>query len=29
MKDHIQQYVRYAEKKFPEVMEAPIVWGQA
>lgn len=29
MHEHIQQYVRYAEKKFPEVMEAPIVWGQA
>lgn len=29
MHEHIRQYVRYAEKKFPEVMEAPIVWGQA
>lgn len=27
MHDHIQQYVRYAEKKFPEVLDAPIVWG--
>lgn len=29
MHEHIQQYVRYAEKKFPEVLDAPIVWGQA
>ncbi len=29
MHEHIQQYVRYAEKKFPEVLNAPIVWGQA
>lgn len=28
MHEHIQQYVRYAEKKFPEVMDAPIMWGQ-
>jgi GntR family transcriptional repressor for pyruvate dehydrogenase complex len=27
MNDHIQQYVKYAEKKFPEVLDAPIVWG--
>lgn len=27
MHDHIEQYVRYAEKKFPEVLDAPIVWG--
>ena len=27
MTDHIQQYMRYAEKKFPEVLDAPIVWG--
>lgn len=27
MNDHIQQYVKYAEKKFPDVLEAPIVWG--
>jgi GntR family transcriptional repressor for pyruvate dehydrogenase complex len=27
MHDHIDQYVRYAEKKFPEVLDAPIVWG--
>jgi len=28
MRDHIQEYVRYAEKKFPEVLDAPIVWGR-
>jgi GntR family transcriptional repressor for pyruvate dehydrogenase complex len=27
MHEHIQEYVRYAEKKFPEVLNAPIVWG--
>lgn len=27
MTDHIAQYVKYAEKKFPEVLDAPIVWG--
>jgi DNA-binding FadR family transcriptional regulator len=27
MSDHIDQYVRYAEKKFPEVLAAPIVWN--
>jgi DNA-binding FadR family transcriptional regulator len=27
MHDHIEQYVRYAEKKFPEVLDGPIVWG--
>lgn len=26
MSEHIDQYVRYAEKKFPEVLRAPIVW---
>jgi GntR family transcriptional repressor for pyruvate dehydrogenase complex len=26
MQDHIREYVRYAERKFPEVLEAPIVW---
>jgi DNA-binding FadR family transcriptional regulator len=29
MHDHISQYLRYAEKKFPEVMDGPIVWGLA
>ena len=29
MHDHIDQYLRYAEKKFPEVLDGPIVWGQA
>jgi GntR family transcriptional repressor for pyruvate dehydrogenase complex len=28
MTDHIDQYVRYAEKKFPDVLAAPIVWTQ-
>ena len=28
MRDHIREYVRYAEKKFPEVLDAPIVWGR-
>ena len=27
MLDHIAQYVKYAEKKFPDVLDAPIVWG--
>lgn len=27
MHDHIDQYIRYAEKKFPEVLNRPIVWG--
>jgi DNA-binding FadR family transcriptional regulator len=27
MHDHIAQYVKYAERKFPEVLDAPIVWG--
>ncbi|MEV4999704.1 FadR/GntR family transcriptional regulator [Nocardioides sp. LML1-1-1.1] len=27
MQDHIQQYLKYAEKKFPDVLSAPIVWG--
>ena len=26
MAEHIDQYVRYAKKKFPEVLRAPIVW---
>ncbi|MCZ4500292.1 MAG: GntR family transcriptional regulator [Marmoricola sp.] len=29
MADHIDQYVRYAEKKFPEVLAAPIVWNHS
>ncbi|MFD0688623.1 alpha/beta hydrolase fold domain-containing protein [Actinomadura fibrosa] len=24
---HIDEYIRYAERKFPEVLAAPIVWG--
>jgi GntR family transcriptional repressor for pyruvate dehydrogenase complex len=27
MHDHIAQYLKYAEKKFPDVLNAPIVWG--
>ncbi|WP_408898217.1 FadR/GntR family transcriptional regulator [Nocardioides sp. R1-1] len=27
MADHVHQYLRYAEKKFPDVLAAPIVWG--
>lgn len=27
MHEHILEYVRYAEKKFPDVLNAPIVWG--
>ena len=27
MHDHVQEYVRYAEKKFPDVLNAPIVWS--
>ncbi len=27
MEDHIAQYLRYAEKKFPDVLAAPITWG--
>lgn len=27
MTDHIQQYLQYAEKKFPDVLAAPITWG--
>ena len=27
MGDHIEQYLKYAEKKFPDVMDAPITWG--
>lgn len=26
MAEHIDEYVRYAEKKFPDVLRAPIVW---
>lgn len=26
MADHIDQYLKYAEKKFPDVLAAPIVW---
>lgn len=29
MADHIDQYVRYAERKFPEVLAAPIVWNHS
>jgi len=28
MADHIGQYLTYAERKFPDVLDAPIVWGQ-
>ena len=28
MTDHISQYLTYAERKFPDVLSAPIVWGQ-
>jgi GntR family transcriptional repressor for pyruvate dehydrogenase complex len=27
MSDHIDQYLKYAEKKFPEVLAAPITWN--
>ncbi|WP_066375464.1 FadR/GntR family transcriptional regulator [Herbidospora mongoliensis] len=27
MATHIEEYVKYAERKFPEVLAAPIVWG--
>ena len=27
MSDHIAQYLKYAEKKFPDVLAAPIIWG--
>lgn len=27
MADHISQYLLYAEKKFPDVLAAPITWG--
>lgn len=27
MQTHIGEYVRYAERKFPEVLDAPIVWS--
>jgi len=27
MLDHIREYVRYAERKFPELLDAPIVWS--
>ncbi|WP_198020100.1 FadR/GntR family transcriptional regulator [Nocardioides sp. J54] len=26
MADHVQQYLKYAEKKFPDILAAPIVW---
>lgn len=26
MADHIEQYVNYAQHKFPEILDAPIVW---
>jgi GntR family transcriptional regulator, transcriptional repressor for pyruvate dehydrogenase complex len=29
MADHIDQYLKYAEKKFPDVLAAPIVWTDA
>ncbi|MFD4254434.1 FadR/GntR family transcriptional regulator [Amycolatopsis thermoflava] len=28
MRNHIKEYLRYAEKKFPEVLDDPIVWGR-
>jgi GntR family transcriptional regulator, transcriptional repressor for pyruvate dehydrogenase complex len=28
MSEHIDQYLKYAERKFPEVLAAPIVWGR-
>lgn len=27
MTDHIRQYLKYAERKFPDVLAAPISWG--
>jgi GntR family transcriptional repressor for pyruvate dehydrogenase complex len=27
MSDHISEYMKYAERKFPEVLAAPIVWN--
>lgn len=27
MTKHISEYVRYAERKFPEILDAPIVWS--
>jgi GntR family transcriptional repressor for pyruvate dehydrogenase complex len=27
MSDHIEQYLKYAEKKFPDVLAAPITWN--
>lgn len=27
MRDHIEQYLKYAERKFPDVLAAPIVWN--
>ncbi len=27
MTNHIQEYLKYAERKFPEVLDAPIVWN--
>jgi DNA-binding FadR family transcriptional regulator len=29
MQEHIAGYLLYAEKKFPEVLDAPITWGNA
>lgn len=29
MADHIDEYLKYAEKRFPEVLNAPIVWNDA
>lgn len=29
MEDHIAQYLKYAEKKFPDVLAAPITWGSS
>jgi DNA-binding FadR family transcriptional regulator len=28
MSDHIAEYLKYAERKFPEVLDSPVVWGQ-
>ncbi|NHA01565.1 FadR family transcriptional regulator [Nocardioides sp. W3-2-3] len=27
MQDHVHQHLRYAEEKFPDVLSAPVVWG--
>lgn len=29
MRDHINEYLKYAERKFPEIMDAPIVWADS